>query len=160
VWAGPTGRIEVRRVTCTALIAAAITVLWALPAQGSPGAKNLVVTPAVRASLLATGAASHRLPVKDYLGLTKGETYYAFDEANRTYYAGAGLDPSPKSLEAQVGAQDDGAYYLFTRAASSTTWKIYDDGLGGADGAKCPITLPVAVREVWGWTRKCAPPGY
>ncbi len=143
-----------------ALIATVITVLCTLPARGSPSATNLIVTPAVRASLLATGAASHRLPVKDYLGLTPGETYYAFDDATKTYYAGAGLDPSPKSLEAQVGAQDDGAYYLFTRAASSTAWKIYDDGLGGADGAKCPITLPSAVREVWGWTRKCSPPGY
>ena len=149
-----------RRLTCTTVIAIVITALWSLPSGSSPTAKNLVVTPAVRASLLATGAASHRLPVKDYVGLTKGETYYAYDGANKTYYAGAGLDPSPSSMAAQVGAQDDGAYYLFTRAAGASKWKIYDDGLGGADGAKCPITLPSAVRAVWGWTLKCSPPGF
>lgn len=149
-----------RRLTCMMVIAMVITALCSVPANGSPTAKNLVVTPAVRASLLATGAASHRLPVKDYLGLTKDETYYAYDEANKTFYAGAGLDPSPNSMAAQVGAQDDGAYYLFARAAGATKWKIYDDGLGGADGAKCPITLPSAVRAVWGWTLKCSPPGF
>ena len=154
-----TGRDIVRRVAGTTLMLSAVAVLWAVPAEGSADAKNLTVTPAVRASLLAAGAASHHLPVSDYLGLTKGETYYAFDEATKTYYAGAGLIPSPKSMQAQVGAQDDGAYYLFTRAASSTTWKIYDDGLGASQGAKCPITIPSAVREVWGWTLKCFPPG-
>jgi hypothetical protein len=149
-----------RRFTCITGIAIAVLALGALPADGSSMAKNLVVTPAVRASLLATGARSHRLPVKDYLGLTKGETYYAYDEANKTYYAAAGLDPSPSSMAAQVAAQDDGAYYLFTRAADASTWKIHDDGLGGADGARCPIAVPSAVRAVWGWTRKCSPPGF
>ncbi|MGC2486311.1 MAG: hypothetical protein WA359_08720 [Acidimicrobiales bacterium] len=147
-------------MTSVSVIAVVITALWALPAASSPAAKNLIVTPTVRASLLAAGAASHDLPLKDYVGLAKGETYYGFDEVNKTYYAGAGLDPSPNSMEAQVASQDDGAYYLFTRASGATKWKIYDDGLGGADGAKCPITLPSAVREVWGWTLKCSPPGF
>jgi predicted lipoprotein with Yx(FWY)xxD motif len=150
----------VRRVTSVSVIAVVIIALWALPADSSPAAKNLVVTPGVRATLLATGAASHDLPLKDYIGLAKGVTYYAFDEANKTYYAAAGLDPSPKSMAAQVASQDDGAYYLFTRAFGATKWKIYDDGLGGSDGAQCPITLPSAVRDVWAWTLKCSPPGF
>jgi predicted lipoprotein with Yx(FWY)xxD motif len=130
-----------------------------LPASGAPGvAKNLIVTPAVRASLLDAGAAYHQLPVKDYLGLAKGMTYYAFDVTTKTYYAAAGLDPSPKSLQAQVGAQDDGGYNLFVRAQGATTWKIYNDGLGASEGARCPITIPPAVLKIWDWTRRCFPP--
>jgi len=141
-------------------VVATLSVLGAsLPASGAPGvAKNLIVTPAVRASLLNAGAAYHQLPVKDYLGLTKGMTYYAFDVTTKTYYAAAGLDPSPTSLRAQVGAQDDGGYNLFVRAQGATTWKIYDDGLGASEDAKCPITIPPAVRKVWDWQLRCFPP--
>jgi hypothetical protein len=130
-----------------------------LPATGAPGvAKNLIVTPAVRASLLDAGAAYHRLPAKDYVGLAKGTTYYALDVTTKTYYAAAGLDPSPKSLQAQVGAQDDGGYNLFVRAQSAKTWKIYNDGLGGSEAATCPLTIPSAVRKVWDWSLRCFPP--
>ena len=121
----------------------------ALAAAGAPAvAKNLVVTPAVRVSLLDAGAAYHQLPVKDYVGLAKG----------MTYYAAAGLDPSPTSLQAQVGAQDDGGYNLFVRAKGAKKWSIYNDGLGGSEGAKCPITIPSAVLKVWDWSLRCAPP--
>jgi hypothetical protein len=57
----------------------------------------------------------------DYTGLAPGTTYYAFDPVTNTYYAAAGLVPSPHSLKAQVGAQDDGGYNLFTRVASATS---------------------------------------
>jgi hypothetical protein len=136
---------------------ATVTPLWS--ASGAPVAKDLVVTPAVRRSLFVALAAFHQLPTKDYVGLAPGMTYYALDVTAKIYYAAAGMAPSSTSLQAQVEAQDDGGYQLLTRAQNATKWKIYDDGLGGAEGAKCPITIPSAVLAVWGWTQKCAPPG-
>jgi hypothetical protein len=109
------------------------------------------VTPSVRASLLAAGAASHQLPVSDYTGLAAGTTYYAYDPTTYTYYAAAGIDASPNSLAAQVGDQDDGGYLLFTETNGATSWKVYNDGLGGAEGSVCPITIPTAVLDVWSW---------
>jgi hypothetical protein len=50
------------------------------------GAENLVATPAVKAQLLAAGAELHKLPVSDYTGLTKGDTYYAYDAGTKTYW--------------------------------------------------------------------------
>jgi hypothetical protein len=129
-----------------------------LPASGAPGARNLVLTSAVRQALVDVGARSHGLRAKDYLGLEKGTAYYAYDAANKTYYAAASLKPSPASMQAEIAAQDDGAYNLFTRASNTSKWTIYDDGLTGGDGARCPITIPAAVRHVWGWTRACQPP--
>ena len=121
--------------------------------------RNLTVTPAVRQSLLDAGAKFHSLPSADYVGLDAGRTYYAFDPATNTYYAAAGLKPSPSSLPAQVGTQDDGAYNLFTRVAGATTWTVYSDGLGGVQGTKCPVTIPAAVLAVWHWkVNSCYPP--
>ncbi|MFI5034895.1 MAG: hypothetical protein ACHQFZ_01665 [Acidimicrobiales bacterium] len=121
--------------------------------------RNLVVTPAVRQSLVAAGAALHKLPTSDYVGLRAGETYYAFDPATNTYYAAASLDPSPSSYPAQVGSQDDGAYNLFTRMTGVATWTVYNDGLGGVQGAICPVTLPASVLAVWSWKpHSCYPP--
>jgi predicted lipoprotein with Yx(FWY)xxD motif len=157
-----TRRIECfvnRRLLCLTVVAILSTLGASLPAWGAPAvAKNLIVTPAVRAGLLDAGAAFHQLPVKDYVGLAKGMTYYALDVTTKTYYAAAGLDPSPKSLQAQVGAQDDGGYNLFVRAQGATSWKIYNDGLGASEDAKCPITIPSAVRKVWAWKLRCFPP--
>jgi len=125
----------------------------------SPVTQNLVVTPAVRRSILAAGAAYHQLPVTDYVGLYAGRTFYAFDPATDTYYAAASLDPSPSSYQAQVGAQDDGSYNLFTRRAGAAKWTVYDDGLGGVQGGICPIHLPAAVLAVWNWkAHGCYPP--
>jgi hypothetical protein len=122
-------------------------------------AENLGVTPAVRASLMAAGAAWHSLPVSDYTGLEAGGTYYAYDAATLTYYAASGLDASPSSVSAQVGDQDDGAYLLFTEHYGSDTWKVYGDGLGGAQDSVCPITIPTVVLELWGWVPgTCYPP--
>jgi hypothetical protein len=150
--------VKVRLVVVTvAATTAALTGAW--PASGaSESAKNLVVTPAVRRSLLVAGARYHRLPAKDYVGLTKGMTYYAFDATSATYYASAGLDPSPNSLAAQVGAQDDGGYNLFVRREGATTWTVYNDGLGASPQARCPLSIPRAVLTVWGWTLRCFPP--
>ena len=120
--------------------------------------RNLVVTPSVRKSLLDAAAAYHQLPPTDYVGLSPGATYYAFDLATNHYYAAAGLRPSSHSLPAQVGTQDDGAYNLFTRAARTSTWTVYNDGLGGVAGNTCPLSIPSAVLKVWRWkSNSCFP---
>jgi hypothetical protein len=147
-----------RRLVGPAIVAALLTLGAPLSAGAPSVAKNLVVTSAVRTSLLDAGAAYHQLPVKDYVGLAKGMTYYALDVTTKTYYAAAGLDPSPKSLQAQIGAQDDGGYNLFVRASGAKKWKIYNDGLGAAHDTKCPITIPSAVLKVWDWRLRCFPP--
>ena len=122
-------------------------------------ARNLVVTPSVRKSLLDAAAAYHQLPPTDYVGLNPGATYYAFDPTTNNYYAAAGLQPSPHSLPAQVGTQDDGAYNLFTRAANTQSWTVFNDGLGGVQGTKCPLVIPSAVVKIWNWKAgTCYPP--
>ena len=122
------------------------------------GVRNLVVSDAVRAQLLAAGAALHQLPVKDYTGLAKGETYYAYDPSTRTYWAGAALEASPKSMKAQVGNQDDGAYLDFEKL-SSGSWKAYDAGPPGSSNYTCAVTIPAGVVSAWGWAAgTCHPP--
>jgi hypothetical protein len=121
--------------------------------------KNLVVTNAQRQSLLDAAAAYHQLPAKDYTGLQKGNTYLAFDGSNHTYYAAAGLVPSSKSLQAQIGTQDDGSYNLFTKKQGKKNWIVYNDGQGAVPGSKCPITIPASVVKVWNWKKgSCYPP--
>ena len=121
--------------------------------------KDLVATPAVRRTLFVALAKYHQLPTMDYVGLAPKMTYYAFDGADSTFYAAAGLVPSPHSLKAQVGTQDDGGYNLLTRKSASTTWKVYDDGLGAAQDSICPIKIPPSVLAAWGWKpRSCFPP--
>lgn len=123
-----------------------------------PAVQNLPVTDSVRESLLEAGAALNNLPVSDYVGLVPGTTYYAYDSVTQTYWAGAGLDPSPSSIQAQVSSQDDGSYLLFTRTANGT-WTAQDDGLGGIGGTPCPA-IPAAVVAVWNWAPgTCRPPG-
>ncbi len=127
-------------------------------ADASPLARNLVVTPQVRQSLLDADAAYHSYPPSDYVGLAPGTTYYAFDAQDQRYYAAAGLVPDAKSQGAQVSAQDDGAYNLFVKVRGSTKWAVYNDGLGGAQDSTCPTTIPAVVRKVWYWTaHRCYP---
>lgn len=122
-------------------------------------AHNLVASAAVRTSLLDAGAAYHGLAPSDYVGLDPKMTYYAFDSSTHRYYAAAGLDPSPHSLQAQISAQDDGGYNLFTRTSAARPWRVYNDGLGGADGSTCPLIIPEAVLKVWHWALGgCYPP--
>jgi hypothetical protein len=121
--------------------------------------QNLTVTPAVRLALLAAAAAGHNLPVTDFTGLTKGDTYYAYDPAAQEYWAGAQLVPSHSSQAAQVSVQDDGAYDLFTKV-SGGPWTAYNDGLGTQPDVVCAIVVPSSVRIAWGWslTTKCGGP--
>jgi hypothetical protein len=119
---------------------------------------NVVVTDEVRAELIAAGAALNSLVPSDYTGLVPGETYYAYDATAKTYWAGAGLAPSPASTQAQVSAQDDGAYLLFERPAGGS-WKAYAVGLAGTrEGGACPVAVPAAVLSLWNWPpQSCRP---
>ena len=122
-------------------------------------AENLTLTAAVRAQLLAAGAALHGLPTSDYSGLSPGTTYYARAPRTGDYWAGAGLVPRPGSTEAQVGNQDDGAFLIFTRSAGGD-WHGWETGVaGGPAGGPCPVTIPAAVLAAWGWpSGTCHPP--
>jgi ABC-type Fe3+-hydroxamate transport system substrate-binding protein len=120
--------------------------------------QNLVVTPTVRQSLLVAGAAHKQLAVSDFTGLAAGETYYAYDPATKTYWAGAALDPSSSSLPAQVSSQDDGSYEIYWMPAGGA-WRVYDDGLAGIGGTPCPVAIPPGVRAAWHWAAACRPPG-
>jgi hypothetical protein len=154
--------------TCSIVVPAAVRTVWGwsltAPCGGPPssaGAQDLTVTAAIKSALLAAGAASHQLPVSDYTGLTKGLTFYAYDPGDALYWAGAQLVPSSSSQPAQIGAQDDGSYDLFTMTAGGS-WTAYDDGLGTIPGSSCSIVVPAAVRTAWGWslTTPCGgPPG-
>jgi hypothetical protein len=123
-------------------------------ATTGPTTSNLVVTDSVRSELVAAGAALNSLPASAYTGLRPGETYYAFDAATQTYWASAGLVPSPSSTRAQISVQDDGAYLLFDRPQGGS-WKGYDVGLAGTpEGSACPVAVPAAILSLWNW-----PPG-
>jgi hypothetical protein len=119
--------------------------------------QNLLVTARVRAQLIAAGAAAHHLTPADYVDLAPGLTYYAYDKATATYWAGARMYPSDKSLAAQVATQDDGAYLLFRRQASGP-WQEWDVGLAGIGGTTCAVEVPAGVLAVWGWpAHSCRP---
>jgi len=122
------------------------------------GAQNLVVTSALRTQLVQAGAASNNVPAADYIGLAPGSTYYAYDPATGTYWAGARLVPTSSSIKAQVSVQDDGGYLLFTKP-SGGTWKVYPVGMTGVGGAACPVTVPAAVLTLWGWKSGSCRPG-
>jgi hypothetical protein len=113
------------------------------------GAQNLVATPAIKAQLLAAGAALHRLKPADYTGLGKGETYYAYDADTETYWAGTQLVPSSSSQQAQIANQDDGAYNVFRRTGTGP-WKGWETG-AALHAADCPVKVPAVVIAVWNW---------
>lgn len=128
------------------------------PGSGSDRAQNLPLTDAVRAQLVAAGAALHGLPASDYTGLAAGRTYYAQDGGSGDYWAGAELMPSPNSTDAQVRNQDKGAFMILTRSASGG-WHGWETGLTGGPPGPCPVTVPAAVLSVWGWPAgTCYPP--
>lgn len=134
-------------------VAAAGALLAACGGGSHPaGVQNLVASPTVKAALLDAAASNDGLSPKDFTSLAPGATYYAYDPADHLDWAGAALVPSPHSQAAQVAVQDDGGYYLFTKAASSSHWAVFDDGLGGAQDAQCAIVTPTAVRKAWGWS--------
>jgi hypothetical protein len=128
-------------------------------ASPSPtGAENLVLTSAIRAQLVAAAARLNGLPASAYLGLVHGESYYGFDPATNTYWAGAALDPSPSSERAQVSVQDDGGYYVFEEPAGGS-WTASAEGMAGIGGNKCPLRIPPALLALWHWSAGVCHPG-
>ena len=142
--------------------AAATSAAPAESAAASPspaGAENLPLTGPVRAQLVAAAARLNGLPASAYLGLVKGESYYGFDPATSTYWAGGALDPSPSSQRAQVSVQDDGGYYIFQQPAGGS-WTASSEGMAGTDGAACSVRIPPALAALWHWPAgACHPAG-
>jgi hypothetical protein len=122
--------------------------------SSSPQATNQPVTDALRAQLLATGAALNNVPVSEYTGLAPGETYYAIDGSTGTAWAAARLVPAPvangaQPSQAQISSQDEGSYTLF-RMEPGSAWQAFNDGNAGPD-TQCPVTVPAAVVAAWSW---------
>jgi|GEM_PF-561804 len=130
-----------------------------------PAVQNLPVTDAVRAQLVAARAAQVGVPPSTYTGLAPGTTYYAFDHATGTYWAGAATAlpatnaPVGSDLyKAQVAGQDDGSYLLFAMP-SGGAWTVSPVGLSGTT-SPCTVPVPPAVVQVWDWPHgACRPPG-
>jgi len=118
-----------------------------------------VASAAVRGQLLAVGARVHGAPVSEYAGLAAGLTYYAYDKATATFWAGAKLvpkipsNPNGPPTQAEVSSQDEGSYTVFTKTSRAKTWRAYDTGLTGQD-TRCPVDVPPGILRLWGW-----PPG-
>jgi peptidoglycan hydrolase-like protein with peptidoglycan-binding domain len=123
-------------------------VTWSLLANTTARATNLVIGTRVAAELVA--AAAQDLPTSDFAGLRAGVCYYAYDPADKTYWAGVSLDPSPASTDAQVFVQDDGSYQICTRPAGAS-WNAVNVGLAGIGGSPSPIQVPAVVASLWGW---------
>jgi len=129
------------------------------PSPSPTGAQNLVLTDTIRAQLVAAAAKLNGLSASDYLGLVHGESYYGFDPATNTYWAGGALDPSPSSQQANVSAQDDGSYFIFSEPAGGS-WTAAAEGMAGIDGGTCSVSIPPALVSLWHWTAgACHPAG-
>ncbi|HEX3825026.1 MAG TPA: hypothetical protein VHV79_11240 [Mycobacteriales bacterium] len=136
-----------------------VTASPTMATMAAAAAQDLVASPKVRGALVAAGAKSHGLTAADYTGLVPGQTYYGYNPATSTYWAGGGLVPSPSSMPAQVSVQDDGSYLLFSRAAGGK-WSAVNVGLAGVAGATCPMAVPAGILAVWHWKPgSCRPPG-
>ena len=129
------------------------------PSPSTTGAENLALTDPIRAQLVAAAAKLNGLPASAYIGLVQGESYYGFDPATNTYWAGGALDPSPSSQRAQVSVQDDGGYYIFEEPAGGS-WTASAEGLAGVGGTTCSVHIPPALVALWHWSPgACHPAG-
>jgi len=129
------------------------------PSPSTTSAENLTLTAPIRAQLVAAAAKLNGLPASAYLGLVQGESYYGFDPATNTYWAGGALDPSPSSQQAQVSVQDDGGYYIFEEPAGGS-WTASAEGLAGIGGTTCSVHIPPALVALWHWSPgACHPAG-
>jgi hypothetical protein len=143
--------------TSSAVAASAPPAASASPSATS--AENLVLTDAIRAQLVAAAAKLNSLPASAYVGLVHGESYYGFNPATNTYWAGGALDPSPSSQQAQVSVQDDGGYYIFQEPAGGS-WTASSEGMAGIAGAVCSVHIPPALVALWHWPAgACHPTG-
>ncbi len=131
--------------------------------SSSATAANVPVTNQVRSELVAAAAGLQQIPVGQFTGLAPGLTYYGLDKTTATYWAGARLVPAPTPdgsapSQAQISSQDEGSYYVFQKP-SGGTWTAYPAGNTGP-GTVCPVTVPAAVLQVWGWPAgSCRPNG-
>jgi hypothetical protein len=129
------------------------------PSPRTTGAENLTLSDPVRAQLVAAAAKLNGLPASAYLGLVHGESYYGFDPATNTYWAGGALDPSPSSQRAQVSVQDDGGYYIFEEPTGGS-WTASAEGLAGIGGTTCSVHIPPTLVALWHWPAgACHPAG-
>jgi hypothetical protein len=129
------------------------------PSASATEVENLVLTDAIRAQLVAAAASLNGLPAAGYLGLVHGYSYYGFDPATNTYWAGGKLNPSPSSQQAQVSVQDDGSYYIFKELAGGS-WTASAEGMAGIDGSVCSVQVPPVLVALWGWpVGACRPTG-
>jgi hypothetical protein len=151
------------QVTTTTVAASSTPPSNTVSPTTSSQAHNLAVSDQVRTQLVDAGAALNNIPASEYTGLASGFTYYAFDDATGTYWAGARLVPAPSAnpanpTQAQVASQDAGSYYLF-RQPQGGAWVAYAAGNTGPD-TPCPVTVPAEVLRVWGWPAgSCRPIG-
>ena len=136
------------------------------PAPGSK-AQNLPVTDAIRTELVAARAAAIGVAPSNFKGLAPGTTYYAYDPSTGTYWAAAQVMPQVSAgqpdqgsdlYKAQVASQDAGSYQLFMKT-SGGSWTSTD--VGGPPSQPCPVALPAAVAQAWGWPAgSCRPSSY
>jgi hypothetical protein len=120
------------------------------PSPSTTGAENLTLTDPIRAQLAAAAAKSAGLPASSYVGLVPGMSYYGFDPATKTYWAGGKPVPNPSSQRAQVSVQDNGAYYVFEEPAGGS-WTASATGLAGVGGSTCSVHIPPALLALWQW---------
>lgn len=126
----------------------------AAPLGGGSGAKNLVVTDAVRSQLVASFASAHHLPVREVGGTYPGSVFYAYDEATRTDWATASFYPTTSDpLTIKDTFQDAGSNGIFSRAASGS-WRFRGSGAPLLCAEEREI--PSAVLAAWG-TPKSSP---
>lgn len=176
---GPIGDAGRMRLNAGALVLASLATLTACGAAASasgtpaapvtsspvasPAVGNLAITDQIRAELVAAGATARGLKPSDFTGLRAGLTYYAFDAATQTYWAGGELVPSPSSQDAMVSSQDDGAYTIFFKK-SGGHWVAADSGMAGSNtepgASPCRYSPPAGVLALWGWPAgSCHPNG-
>jgi hypothetical protein len=121
--------------------------------------RNLPVSDALRQQLLRAGARATALPAGDFAGLVPGRTYYAYDPASSTYWAGAQLIPAADSAAGKAAVVNEGAYWLFAKS-DGVPWHAFRVGMTGARGEECPVNVPAGVLAVWGWRAgTCKAPG-
>ena len=125
--------------------------------QSQTAVNEQMRTPLRNQLIAAAAKINGNVPVTQYAGLEPGRTYYAYDPATKTYWAGAGLVPRSDSTAAAVSVQDNGSYNLFRRTVGGS-WTAYDVGLAGVGGTRCPIEPPATILRLWAWpTNTCHP---
>lgn len=112
--------------------------------------RNLQLSAKVRRQLVATFARKSHVPVRGYVGLTPGLSYYGYDVGAKTFWAAGRPVPSSSSLPAQTSLNDEGFYAVFWRP-NGKPWRIALVGGVGPDMRAC-AWMPRALDDAWGWS--------